>query len=122
MNQNKNFLNAFEKLREFTKTPCTTEREKAGVIQAFEFTFEQAWKLLQKISQAQGLEANSPKQALVAAIQMNLIAAADEPKWSKMLEDRNLSSHIYKEELADAIYDRVLSQHLSEFEKLKIKI
>jgi len=53
---------------------------------------------------------------------MNLILATDESKWSKILEDRNLSSHTYREEFADAIYQRILSQHLSEFEKLKNRI
>ena len=53
---------------------------------------------------------------------MNLISSNDEAKWSKILEDRNLSSHAYKEEFADAIYERILSQHLTEFGKLKAKV
>ena len=122
MKQSENFLNALRRLGEFTNTPCATDREKAGVIQAFEFTFEQAWKLIQKIAQGEGLEANSPKSALMAGIQLKLIFPSDESLWSKMLEDRNLSSHTYKEEFAEAIYQRILSQHLAQLEKLKVQI
>jgi hypothetical protein len=36
-----NFGKALAKLKEFVAAPIVTERDRAGIIQAFEFTFEQ---------------------------------------------------------------------------------
>ncbi len=36
----KNLKNAFERLEEFVTLPVSTMRDQAGIIQAFEFTFE----------------------------------------------------------------------------------
>lgn len=44
-----NFSKALAKLREFVAMPIENERDRAGVIQAFEFTFEQCWKAFQRI-------------------------------------------------------------------------
>ncbi len=38
-----NFAKALARLREFAALPIANDRDRAGVIQAFEFTFEQCW-------------------------------------------------------------------------------
>lgn len=63
-----NFENAFEKPKEFLAEPVISERDQAGVIQAFEFTFELAWKTLQKYSHEMGLTINGPKPVLREAL------------------------------------------------------
>jgi hypothetical protein len=35
--------------------PIENDRDRAGIIQAFEFTFEQSWKSVQKLAAAQDL-------------------------------------------------------------------
>jgi nucleotidyltransferase substrate binding protein (TIGR01987 family) len=35
----------------------------------------------------------------------------DEPRWLKLLEDRKLTSHTYRESLAQEIYGRIPSHH-----------
>jgi len=107
-----NFGNALAKLREFAAMPIVNDRDRAGIVQAFEFTFEQCWKAFQQIAAAQGITAASPRQALQAAVQLKLIAAADEETWLDMLRDRNMTSHLYHEELAREIADRVVGQYL----------
>jgi len=38
-------------------------------------------------------------------------------KWLKIIDDRNLSAHLYKEEYADQVYSR-LNDYLKLFKKL----
>ena len=74
-----------------------------AAIQRFEFCFELTWKVLKHFAEKEGLEVNSPKSALRAAFQLKWIQ--DDALWLQMLEDRNLTSHTYNEELAERIYE-----------------
>ncbi len=112
-----NFGKALSKLREFVAAPIENDRDRAGVIQAFEFTFEPCWKAFQQVAAAQGLAAASPRQALQAALQLKLIAADDEDAWLEMLRDRNLTSHVYHEGLAEEIARRVVNHYASLLEQ-----
>ena len=69
-----------------------------GAIQRFEYTFELAWKVLQKVLQHRGVIANSPREVFRQAAKENLIT--DPLVWFDFLEKRNLSTHTYKEECA----------------------
>jgi nucleotidyltransferase substrate binding protein (TIGR01987 family) len=107
-----NFLAALKQLEKFTSMPVANDRDKAGVIQAFEFTFELAWKTIQKAVEEQGLQAGSPKLAFKAAFQVGWIQEKEQADWVRLLEDRNLTSHTYKEELANEIFNRIQSHHV----------
>ncbi len=76
-----------------------------ATIQRFEFTFELFWKMLKLFLHDKGLEVNYPKDILKEAYMSNLLE--DEEIWLKMLEDRNLTSHTYDENLADEIFKRI---------------
>jgi nucleotidyltransferase substrate binding protein (TIGR01987 family) len=107
-----NFGRALSQLREFVALPVVNDRDRAGIIQAFEFTFEQSWKAFQKIAGDEGLAATSPRQALLAAVQLQLIVAAEEETWLSMLQDRNRTSHLYQESVAREIVDRIAGLYL----------
>jgi nucleotidyltransferase substrate binding protein (TIGR01987 family) len=111
--KHENFDNALAKLREFAAMPIENDRDRAGIIQAFEFTFEQCWKTFQRILIAEGFEANSPRKSLEGAIKMRFINSADEESWLQMLRDRNLTSHIYHEKLACEIVERIVGKYIS---------
>ena len=87
--------------------PVENRRDKAGVIQAFEFTFELFWKLFQKLAPDSGLEARTPREALQVGVKLRLIPDEDAPHWSLMLRDRNVTSHLYRADLADEVFTRV---------------
>jgi len=108
-----NFSQALSRLTEFMATPATTDREKAGIIQAFEFTFETCWKLMQKIARNQGVDIASPKKAIGFAFKSGLID--NEDKWLEILGQRNLTSHIYRGTLVDEILRALQSGILAEF-------
>ena len=108
-----NFGKALAKLREFAAMPVVNDRDRAGIIQAFEFTFEQCWKAFQQLAAAQGIAVASPRQALQAAMQLQLIDAADENAWLEMLHDRNMTSHLYQETVAREIAQRVVERYVN---------
>ena len=100
---------ALAKLVAFVREPAPSERYRAGVIQAFEFTFEATWKLLKLVAEREGLDAESPKRALIAGHKLGLVQ--DEGLWLEMLQDRNLTSHVYHAELADRIFEAISTRY-----------
>ena len=118
-----NLEHALNRLTEFQKLPVITDRDKAGIIQAFEFSFELLWKALQERAEEEGANVASPKKAFQYALKSGFIKPTEEKEWVKVLEDRNLCSHTYDEELADAVYERITKFHtralLELFSKIK---
>ena len=83
-----------------------------ATIQRFEFTFEAAWKTLQLFLLHQGFEATGPRQVLKQAFAFGLIQTPDEADvWLAMLEDRNLTTHTYREALAETIVANVRAHY-----------
>ena len=74
-----------------------------SVIQRFEFTVELSWKVLQRYLKASGIsETLSPKNTFREAAKLNLVT--DVEAWLRFIDARNLSSHTYKESLAEEVY------------------
>ena len=114
-----NFKNALATLEEavsdFDKTALLSVRD--GVIQRFEFTAELAWKTVREYLIDEGIaEINTPKSVMKAAFSTNLID--DENGWIGILSDCNATSHIYDEDEADKIFERIRSNHIALFTKL----
>ncbi|WP_296559042.1 HI0074 family nucleotidyltransferase substrate-binding subunit [uncultured Acetobacterium sp.] len=92
-----------------------------GVIQRFEFTTELAWKAAREYLMDQGfIDINSPKSVMKEAFSYGLIT--DDKIWIQILNDRNLTSHIYKEEIADEICDRIIKTYFQEFKALSKRL
>ncbi len=89
----------FEKFRKNLKT----EQEKAGAVQAFEFCYELAWKLMKRFLNMRGQETGSPKDTFRKATQEGIISDAE--IWFSFQKKRNLSVHTYNEENLDLIIE-----------------
>jgi nucleotidyltransferase substrate binding protein (TIGR01987 family) len=100
-----NLERAMGELETYAALPIVHRRDKAGLIEAFEFTFELFWKIFQKLAPEAGLEAPSPREALLAGVKLRLIAVEERDDWSQMLRDRDLTSHTYNAPVADEIWD-----------------
>ena len=88
-------LKAFKKFESF-RLNDTTEQERAGIIQAFEYNFELVWKIMKRFLEARGKIANSPKETFRMAALEGFI---DNPElWFDFLKKRNLTVHTYQEE------------------------
>ena len=88
-----------------------------ALIQRFEFTFELAWKTIKEYLTDQGVsdDISFPKSVLKKAFTANII---DDEKWLDMLDDRNMTAHIYNEKIAAAISSRIQTSYVELFEKL----
>ncbi len=108
------FKKSLQRLAEVLKEEKTiTTRDSA--IKRFEFTVELAWKSIQQFLRAEEIICRSPKQCLEAAFKFGLIK--DDPVWTKIIDDRNLTVHTYNEEVAETIYTN-LSQYLEPLKAL----
>ena len=76
-----------------------------GVIQRFEFTFELLWKTLKIFLEDKGIICRSPKDCLKNAFKYGLFT--DEELFLKMLEDRNITTHIYNRKDSRKIFNRI---------------
>ncbi len=93
-------LKAFKKFEQFQKN-LSTEQEKAGAIQAFEYCFELSWKVMKKILFERGKTANSPKEAFRMAALEGFI---DDPEvWFDFLKKRNLTTRTYEDGEAEIV-------------------
>jgi len=84
-----------------------------AVIQRFEFTFELSWKLMKFYLNFQGVDCNSPRQTIKEAFKISLIESSE--GWIDMLMDRNRTSHIYDEQAALEIYNKINSNYVKLF-------
>jgi len=93
---------ALTRLKEAAHLP-KTDIVRDSTIQRFEFTVELAWKVLQKQIRQSGLEDPvSPKAIFREGARLGLVQ--DPEAWIQFVDDRNLSSHTYKEDLAEKVY------------------
>lgn len=91
-------------------------------IQRFEFVIELFWKVLKKILSYEKINAITPRDVLSQSFQFNLID--DEEMWLKMLDDRNNTSHVYKQEDAKKVFENIktyLPVLRKTYDKLKTK-
>ncbi|MCB0357645.1 MAG: nucleotidyltransferase substrate binding protein, partial [Bdellovibrionales bacterium] len=98
---------------------CLQEKNdfiRDSVIQRFEFCIELAWKTTKKIM---GTPTSAPKDIVREMGQNNYIEHVD--KWLLAIDMRNLTSHTYKEELAERVYAFAVD-FLPELKKLLTKI
>lgn len=112
---------AIERLEEMVNEPKNrVSYVRDAAIQRFEFSIELFWKVLKKMCEEQGVITNSPKSTLQAAYSIKLIE--EEDVWLDMMEDRNLTSHAYKQTMAKEIYSHIPEYYramVSAYQKLK---
>ena len=98
---------AIDRLKDVLEHPQLNEIDylRDAAIQRFEFTIELFWKMLKKILLHEKIESTTPRDTLSKAYQYKLIN--DEEIWLNMLDDRNNTSHAYKEAEAKIIFDHI---------------
>jgi len=93
-----------------------SEVERAGIIQFFEMAFELAWKLMKDYLEEEGFVVNSPKEAIKQAFQSDIIK--DGHAWIDALNDRKLTTHIYEEETAVIVTEKIKENYFPLLKKL----
>ncbi|HHY05496.1 MAG TPA: nucleotidyltransferase [Clostridia bacterium] len=119
-----NFKKALQRLKEAAeqfKQDNANDVIRDGVIQRFEFTYELAWKTTKDYLESIGIvDKNSPRAVFKEAYAQKLIM--NEENWLLMLKDGNLTSHVYKEEIAEEITKRIINIYIREFDDLLSKL
>ncbi|MGE0447691.1 MAG: HI0074 family nucleotidyltransferase substrate-binding subunit [Vicinamibacterales bacterium] len=92
-----------------------TEFVRDAAIQRFEFSFELTWKAIQAVARLEGQDCTSPRTALSTAWRNGWLD--DETAWIEMLEDRNKTSHTYRDAVAKDVFGR-LAHHLPRLRQL----
>lgn len=88
-----------------------------GIIQRFEFCTELAWKTVREYLLEEGVEfRNTPKAVMREAYAAGLID--EDALWSKLLNDRNLTSHTYNESTAQEIFGCICTDYRRLFRQL----
>ena len=112
---------ALETLREIVNEPYTTIVRDAA-IQRFKYTYEALWKFLKEyLQEKEGIVCSSPKACFRETISVGLIKEEDTVLFLQMTDDRNLTSHTYKEEVARLIYGK-LKEYSALMEKLFLQL
>lgn len=99
---------AFSTFVEALQVSAPNKLERDGTIQRFEYTFETCWKVCQRYLYIQeGSDCASPKSCLRGVGKAGLLDEAQTVKALRMADDRNRTVHIYHENVAKEIYDRL---------------
>jgi nucleotidyltransferase substrate binding protein (TIGR01987 family) len=93
-----NFQKAYEQLSDaVSRIDTLSVLEKEGMVQRFEYTFELAWKTLKDFLEAKNVDARYPREVIKKAFEYEILE--DGWIWLEMLEQRNLMTHTYSEEI-----------------------
>ena len=114
-------LNRLNEAIEESKNNTKSTTLKDGVIQRFEFCYEICWKVMKMYLENEGIEeAKSPRSTFREAFKVELID--DGEAWIDMLKDRNLTSHVYDEEMAIEIYEKIITKYYHQMQEMCSKL
>ncbi len=108
-----NFTNALNRLINAINIEQEIKEEGFGdiyldlIIKRFEFTYEMAWKALKRYLEFLGYEPKNPQATFKEGYAQGILK--DENIWLEMIEQRNLSSHIYDEYEIEEIVQNIKS-------------
>jgi nucleotidyltransferase substrate binding protein (TIGR01987 family) len=118
------FTKAFEQLENavcLSKERPLSKLEEQGLIQAFEYTHELAWKTLKDFLEDKGNNSlYGSKDVTRAAFKLGLIENGD--AWMDMIKSRNQTSHTYNEQNAVEIVNDILNYYYQNFKLLYKKL
>ena len=101
-----------------------SELEQQGLVQAFEFTHELAWKVMKDYLRSLGMEALiASRDSTRAAFAAELIL--DGEAWMDMILSRNLSFRTYNLDIATSLVSKIVftySSMFGAFEKKMLEI
>ena len=116
-----NFNKAFKQLERFNEVESLNEMEQQGLIKAFEYTFELAWKTLQDLLKVKGyIDIVGPRPVIEQSFQDGYIS--DGNGWMRMHKSRNLTSHTYDEQTAEEIIENIRNEYYDLLRNLILRL
>ncbi|MFI3242549.1 MAG: HI0074 family nucleotidyltransferase substrate-binding subunit [Alphaproteobacteria bacterium] len=114
-NYNKAIENLFDTNEEYKKQ--SSKFMAMALIQAFEISFELAWKVQKDYLNYLGFDVNGPREVIKKSFNSEIIKNGD--VWLDMLEARNLTTHLYDEIRIKDIASEIVDLYINEFSLLK---
>ncbi|MCB0193639.1 MAG: nucleotidyltransferase substrate binding protein [Anaerolineae bacterium] len=116
-----NYQKALAQLQKFIDKGDLSELEEQGLIKAFEYTYELAWKTLKDFLEYRGqTDIYGSRDAFRKAFSLDLISEGE--NWMDMLVSRNKTSHTYNEETAKEIAQAIVNVYHPLFVQLQAKL
>ena len=116
----KNYKKALDNLSEAVEEAKKRELsklEKQGLIQAFEYTYELAWNVVKDFYHSRGeVSIQGSRDAFRLAFNRGLVLNGE--ALVNSVKSRQLTTHTYNEETADAIYQDVINRYYDAFKEL----
>ena len=98
-----------------------SDLERQGLVQAFEFTHELAWKTMKDFLEERGQSGiYGSKDATRAAFASGLIANGEQ--WMRMIASRNETTHTYNEETVEAICEAIVEDYTPALEEACVRL
>ena len=120
MKKYENFVASFKNLKDiYDYSEPYGNVELTGLVGLFEVCFEQSWKAMKEILEANGFSegrTGSPKQILKTAYSAGMIE--DEEMWLDALVSRNNVAHAYNKDIALEIVRNTKDRYFKLFETL----
>jgi uncharacterized protein YutE (UPF0331/DUF86 family) len=99
---------ALATLEELANRDILSVAERDGAILRLVYTFEAIWKAAALLlERKEGIAVGSPKAAVRAARRAGFLSDEDAENALRIAEDRNLTVHMYKRDLGEAVAERL---------------
>lgn len=120
-------MKKFEQYSRHLQVLCRAEQEDitnefivSGIIYKFYIQFELGWKVLKELLRYEGANqaaTGSPREIIKTAYAY--FDFIEENIWLEMLRDRNDTTHIYNEEAAQKLVEKILHRYIAVFVTLE---
>lgn len=100
-----NYRRALKTLEDAMVKPPSSQLERDGIIQRFEYCLEISWNSAKKVLEFQGFKTDTPRNVFRELARIGWIDNPEE--WIEYLDSRNKTSHMYHEEIANELFKLV---------------
>lgn len=121
------YMKKFDQYSRHLQVLCRAEQEDitnefiiSGIIDKFYIQFELGWKVLKELLRYEGANqaaTGSPREIIKTAYAY--FDFIEENIWLEMLRDRNDTTHIYNEEAAQKLVEKILHRYIAVFVTLE---
>ena len=121
------YMKKFDQYSRHLQVLCRAEQEDitnefiiSGIIDKFYIQFEFGWKVLKELLRYEGANqaaTGSPREIIKTAYAY--FDFIEENIWLEMLRDRNDTTHIYNEEAAQKLVEKILHRYIAVFVTLE---
>lgn len=100
----------------------TREERRDSLIKRFELTYDLLWKYLRDyINTIQGNTTDTPRKVFQQCLSLNLTNPEETKQLIDLIEDRNLTTHVYNIDLANEIATEI-PKHFDAIHKIIMKL